>query len=152
MALKLYYKEGDVYTEVSSASAHTSPITSVHDGKTGDVISTQLFLRNDDTALWYSNIVIRPYDLTSEVDKDDTDYESTGWGTKLSEGDNEPTSAAWNNIDWGDYIEMSDIGEDGLYDTSTYYSFWRLLTCPPYTQAQIKRNLSVRVEYTENAV
>jgi hypothetical protein len=152
MGLKLYFRRNDEYIEVSSSSAFTSPILSVHDGKDGDIVSTQLFLRNDDSNLYFTNIVIWPYDLTNTVNKDDTDYESTGWGTKLSVGSEEPTTAAWGNINWGDSIDMSDIGASGSSDTSTYYPFWRLLTCPPHTNAQIKRNLVIRVEYTENAV
>lgn len=152
MALKLYYKEGDVYTEISSGNTQANPLTTVHDGKTGDFISAQLFLRNDDATKWYSNIVVRPYDLTTTVDKDDTDYESTGWGVKLSQGADEPTLAAWGDIDWGDFINMGDIGESGIPNTATYFPLWKLITCPPNADAQIKNNLTIRVEYTENAV
>lgn len=152
MALKLYYKENDQFVEISSDSAFTNPLVSTHDGKTGDIITTQLFLRNDDSAKWYSNVTIQPYDLTSEVDKDDTDYESTGWGVKLSEGADEPTLAMWDDIDWGEQIDMSDVGSDIAADTSTYAPFWRLISCPPNTDAQVKLNIPLRVEYTENAV
>ena len=152
MGLKLYYKENDVYIEVSSGGVQTSPISTVHNGKDGDISSVQLFLRNDDSALWYSNIIVRPYDLTAQVNKDDTEYSSTGWGIKLSVGSEEPTQSGWNAITWGASIDMADIGASGNPDISTYYPLWELITCPPYTDAQIKQNLSIRVEYTENAV
>lgn len=152
MALKLYYKEGDIYTEISSGSSQTSPLATVHDGKTGDFVSTQLFIRNDDATKWYSNIVVVPYDLTSIVDKNDVDYKSSGWGVKLSQGADEPTLAAWGDIDWGDYVNMGNAGAEANADTTTYFPFWYLITCPPNTDAQIKNNITIRVEYTENAV
>lgn len=152
MGLKLYYKYNDQYVEVSSGGLFTDPVPTVHDGKTGDIITTQLFLRNDDANLWYSNITVRGYDLTETVDKNDVNYTSTGWGVKLSAEELEPTLAGWNGTDWGNTISIQNIGSTSGSDVSTYVPFWRLLTCPPYTEAQVKRNISLRVEYTENAV
>jgi hypothetical protein len=152
MALKLYYKENDLYTEVSSGGAFSQPVVSTHNGKTGDVVAEQLYIRNDNAALWYSSIVISPYDITSTPTKDDTDYDSTGWGVKLSAGANEPTNGAWTNTLWSNSISMADVGSAGSGDSTTYFPFWRLITCPPHTDIQTKRNTSIKVEYTENAV
>lgn len=152
MTLKLYYKENDSYVEVSSGNDSSQPITSVHNGKTGDVVSDQLFIRNDNINAWYSNIVISSYDSTTAPGKDDTDYDSTGWGIKLSDGEEEPTSSEWNNIQWANSIDMEDIGEPGQGDSTTYFPFWRLITCPPHTDIQIKKNIFIRAEYTENVV
>lgn len=152
MGLKLYYKENDSYVEVSSAGSFDNPVVTTHNGKVGDVISEQLYLRNDNPLLWYSNIVIKSYDSTKTSEKDDTDYESTGWGVKLFPGSDEPTSGEWGNLLWSNEIEMEDIGQSGTGDSTTYFPFWRLVTCPPHTDIQIKRNISIRVEYTENAV
>ena len=152
MALKLYYKENSVYKEVSSASDFGNPVATTHNGKTGDVVTEQLYLRNDNPALWYSGIIISSYDKTQSAEKNDSDYESTGWGIKLSDGEDEPTEGAWDNLLWDNTIEMDDIGESGIGDSTTYYPFWRLITCPPHTDIQIKKNISIKVEYTENAV
>lgn len=152
MGLKLYYKENDAYVEVSSGGVFESPVLTTHNGKTGDVIAEQLYLRNDNSALWYSNIVVSSYDATQTPEKDNSDYESTGWGVKLSPGADEPTLGAWENILWDNEIEMEDIGQTGTGDSTTYFPFWRLITCPPHTDIQIKKNIFVRVEYTENAV
>lgn len=152
MGLKLYYKENDAYIEVSSAGSFDNPVVSTHNGKLGDVTSEQLYLRNDNSALWYSNIIIKSYDSTKTPEKDDSSYDSTGWGVKLFPGVDEPTAGFWERIAWGNEIEMENIGQAGTGDSTTYFPFWRLITCPPHTDIQIKRNLSIKVEYTENAV
>jgi hypothetical protein len=152
MSLKLYYKENDAYIEVSSAGSFESPVATTHNGKTGDVTTEQLYIRNNNSALWYSNIIISSYDATRTPTKDDSDYESTGWGIKLSEGSEEPTEGVWENLLWNNRIEMDDIGSSASGDSTTYYPFWRLITCPPHTNIQIKKNIYIRVEYTENAV
>lgn len=153
MALKMYYKSNDVFVEISQNGLMTSPIASVHDGKTGDVTSRQLYIRNDSEARWYSNIEIFPFDKNEgSIKSGDVMYEETGWGMKLSVGSIEPTQAMWDDIDWGDPIVISKIGDTGVPDTSQYHPFWCMITCPPNHDAETKENISLRVEYTENAV
>lgn len=131
----------------------SSPLATVHDGKIGDVTSTQLYLRNDNSNLWYSNIEIFPYDKDAgEIDKGDINYEDTGWGMKLSLGTVEPTEAMWEDVDWGDSVVLVRIGNTGAPDIAKYHPFWCMITCPPNHDAITKENISVRVEYTENAV
>jgi len=45
--LDAYYKEDDQFIEITVGDDLTNPITTVHNGRTGDTVSTQLFLRND---------------------------------------------------------------------------------------------------------
>ena len=153
MALKIYYRTNDQFVEVSQNGTMTSPVATVHDGKIGDVTSTQLYLRNDDNARWYSNIEIFPYDkLVGEINAGDINYEDTGWGMKLSLGSIEPTQAMWDDIDWGDSIVVTRIGDIGVPDTAQYYPFWCMISCPPNHDAETKENISLRIEYTENAI
>lgn len=153
MALKIYYRDNDQFIEISQNGTMTSPLATIHDGKTGDVISSQLYLRNDDDTVWYSNIEVLPFDKnTGEINSGDVNYEDTGWGMKLSLGSIEPTETMWEDIDWGESILFSRIGNSGSPDTAKYYPFWCLITCPPNHDAVTKENLSLRVEYTENAI
>jgi hypothetical protein len=152
VGLKLYFKENDEFVAVSQTD-QTSPLATVHDGKTGDVISTQVFVRNDDSDLWFSNIEVLPIDLGEGVaEEGDVSYEDTGWGVKLAVGTEEPTLSMWEDIDWGNTISFSSIGSSVVADTTTYNSFWYMISCPPNTDAQNKDNIVLRVEYTENAV
>jgi hypothetical protein len=153
MALKLYYKNtSDQYVAISSGTDLTSTLNAVHDGRTGDTVTIQLYLRNDDNTKWFSNILLRPLDLVDPDPYGDIAYSETGWGVKLSAGSSEPTTGEWEDIEWGGRISMSDIGSDSLANTTTYYPLWYLVTCPPNTDAQIKTDIVINTSYTENAV
>ena len=152
MGLKLYYKEDDEFVEITSDSDLENPLTIVHDGKTGDVKTVQLYARNDDVAKWFSNIIVRPVDLVDAYPYGDVAYDETGWGVKLSEGSSEPSEGEWEDINWGEEISVANIGSDLGHDTTTYLPFWYLESCPPNTDAQTKTDLVIQVSYTDNAV
>ena len=154
MGLKLYYKnDNDEFVQVSSDTDDgLDPLVSVHDGKKGSVVTKQLYLRNDDSAKWYSNIIVKPVDTVGADPYGDVAYNETGWGVKLSDQENEPSVFEWDDINWGQEIDMLDIGSDSLADTTTYYPFWYLESCPPNEDVKIKDDIVINVAYTENAV
>jgi hypothetical protein len=153
MALKLYYKNSsEVFCPVSTGDSLASPITTTHNGKTGDEQMVLLYIRNDNSAKWYSNIRITPVDLVDPTPYGDVGYTETGWGVKLSKSGLEPTQAEWEDIIWGDPITIDNIGSDLAGDHTTYSPFWYLISCPPNTNAQNKTDIALRVEYTENTV
>jgi hypothetical protein len=140
MALSLYYKnDQDQFVEVTD----TTPITTIHNGRTGDKKTIQLFIRNDDETRWFSNIIVKPENVT---------YEITGWGVKLYPGDSCPSVSLWEDITWGSQIDIEDIGSDEAADTSLYSSFWYYITCPPNEPVIIKKDISLKVSFTENIV
>ena len=153
MGLKLYYKtEEDSFAAITNNGDLTQPLTTTHDGKTGDEQTVQVYLRNDDATKWYSNIIIKPVDLVDANPYGDIIYSETGWGVKLNKGSEEPTQGEWEDLDWGDSINMENIGSNSLANTATYYPFWFLITCPPNTNAKIKTDIVLNVSYTENSV
>ena len=153
MGLAIYYKdENDQFVEVSVDSDLDTPITTVHNGKSGDIKTVQLYLRNDDAAKWFSNIRIQPLDTVGADPYGDVAYNETGWGVKLSPGAAEPTTGEWEDMNWGEEVSMSDIGADGGADTTTYFPFWYYITCPPNEDVAIKTDIVLDVSYTENAV
>jgi len=152
MSLQLYYKENDQFIAITKDSDLTNPLIMVHNGKTGDTVTIQLYVRNTDVAKWYSNIIVTPVDLVDADPYGDVIYSETGWGVKLSQGAEEPTSGEWEDIAWGNSINMADIGSDAAADTTTYLPLWYLETCPPNTDAQVKTDIVVNVSYTENAI
>lgn len=152
MGLKLYYKEDDVFIEISSGQNLDMPLTTIHNGRRGDTITKQIYLRNNDPLKWYSNITLKPVDLIDASPYGDVGFNETGWGVKLSYGSVEPTNGEWEDIDWGNQITAQDIGSDSIGDTTTYFPIWHLETCPPNTNAQIKEDIVIQVGYTENAV
>ena len=153
MALTIYFRDSNGSLSLATTGLDLSnPITTSHDGKEGDEKTVLLYVHNDNSAKWYSNIKITPVDLEDANPYGDVAYSETGWGVKLSKGGTEPTEAEWDDIDWGCHIDMDDIGADGLGDATTYYPFWYYISCPPNTNAQNKTDIVLKVEYTENTV
>ena len=152
MGLNLYYKEDDEFILITNSGDLLSPLTTVHDGKTGDIQTVKVYLRNNDTSKWFSNIIIKPIDLIDANPYGDIIYSETGWGVKLNGGAEEPTSGEWDDIDWGDQISMPNLGSNASPDVATYSPFWFLITCPPNTDAKTKTDIVLNVSYTENSV
>jgi len=152
MGLKLYYKEEDKFVEITSGVDLDNPLVNIHNGRTGDTITKQIYLRNDDPLKWYSNITLKPKDLEDVNPYGDVVYTETGWGVKLSFGSAEPTVGEWDDMDWGDSISADNIGSDLSEDTTTYFPIWYLETCPPNTDAKIKEDVVIQVAFTENSV
>lgn len=153
MGLAVYYKdENDQFVEASTDSDFEYPIVTTHDGKKGDIKTIQLYMRNDDAAKWFSNIIVLPVDTVGANPDGDVIYTETGWGVKLSQGASEPASGEWDDITYGAQISMDDIGSDGGSDTTTYFPLWYYITCPPNEDVAIKVDVVLEVSFTENAV
>ena len=153
MSLATYYKDSnDQFVEISTDSDLSSTLTTIHDGKTGDIKITQLYIRNDDALKWFSNIIIRPIDLIDSDPYGDIIYTETGWGVKLSAGAAQPSTGEWDDLPWGELINITNIGSDAGADTTTYYPFWYYITCPPNEDVKIKTDIVLDVSYTENSI
>ena len=149
MAIKMYYKNSnDQFVEVTD----TTPVSTVHNGRDGDIKTVQLYLRNDSLTKWYSNIIVTPIDIVDANPYGDVIYTETGWGVKLSEGSIEPSLEEWTDVVWGEQISMNNIGIVSTADTTTYYPFWYLITCPPNEEVKNKNDIYLKVRFTENAV
>jgi len=152
MGLELYYKEQDIFYAISHSGDLSQPLNTVHDGKPGDTQTVQLYIRNSDATKWFSVIRIQPVDLVDAEPYGDIIYTETGWGVKLSTGAVEPTLSEWEDIEWGNEINIGNVGATGVPDVATYSPLWYLITCPPNTDAKIKTDIVLEVSYTENAV
>jgi len=152
MALVMYYKNGDEFVEITRNTDLTGPIATVHDGREGGPVTTQLYIRNDEATRWYSSVTIQPVDLVEAYPYGDVAYNETGWGVKLSADTEEPTLAEWDDIEWGNTISMPNVGSASSPDTNTYFPFWYYITCPPNIDAITKTDIVLRTGYTANAV
>ena len=151
--LSIYYKNSEgSYIEVSRGQDLSSPVVTTHNGQNSVVITVPLYLRNNESTKWYSAIKIFPLDLEDANPYGDISFDETGWGVKLSVGGTEPTTAEWEDINWGEEISMENVGSDSLGDTTTYFPFYYLITSPPNTDAQNKTDIVLKTTYTENAV
>ena len=151
--INIYYRDSEgSYVQISTDDDTSSMLTTIHDGNRITTRTIQLYARNDDALVWYSNIRILPVDLVDANPYGDVGYNETGWGVKLSSNELELTESEWEDINWGEEISIENIGSDLSADTATYFPFWYLISSPPNIDAQNKTDIVLRVSYTENAV
>lgn len=151
MALGIYKLiTGTSYSSYSSDGSGDSPISSLHDGRTTGDQTLQLFLRNDDLNVYYTNIVISC--VQTDAGTEYLDNSTSGWGIKLRSGVSEPTQEEWDITDWNNQLSMSNIGTSTDGDTTTYAPFWYLIQHPAQIPADIVEVVKLRVEAIERAV
>lgn len=125
------------------------PIITTHDGVLGEVCEVRLFVRNDDPAVYYTDISVIPVCTTTPSEVDGV---SSGWSAKLILGSIQPTEAEWEATDHGNQIFLGDIGSSGSGDTSTYSPFWYRISAPAGARASNRENIYLRLFSTANAV
>lgn len=125
------------------------PLRTVHNGKTGGADDKLLFIRNDDSTCYYTDIIVS-YD-NSQLD-DYGEFGSTGWSFKLLHGSRRPTEAEWDSVRSGESISIGDIGSTVAADTYTFHPFWIRAYCPGNSPAQIREGQAVRVWFDERKV
>lgn len=126
-----------------------SPLRTFHDGHLGGSQEKLIYLRNDDSAKYYTNITVH---LEVDSYEDFGPFGTTGWGVKYIYGERRPTEAEWDEVRAGDAIAIPDIGDTSLADTFTYHPIWVRVYCPGGEPAQIRENQTIKVFYFERNV
>lgn len=121
----------------------TNPLRSFHDGHLGDVHEQLIHIRNDDSALYYTNLTLEP-----EV----SGGPNTGWSIKLAGGTRRPTEAEWDIIEPDSLVNLDDLGDTSAADTSTYLPVWVRIVCPGDEPAKILENQSLKLKAYERNV
>jgi hypothetical protein len=134
MGLKVYNNSYEAIDDVGGY------IMTAHNGRIGETVDRLLYLRNDNEAVYYSNIRVTTEDSDSE---DDTlGVYGTGRGFKLSAGSRQPTEAEWDNVLAGDFISIDDVGDSIDADTS--------VIVPGNTEIQTFSDVSLKVTASEH--
>ena len=145
MALALYSKTHEDYALTS-----TSPFTITFDGRLGGKLTKKIYLRNDETAKWYSGITITPYD-TSGSNIVNGSIDEFEW--KLLQKDTAPTFEEWDAEDAGATLTISsNIGNSTFGDIITYLPIWVFVRIPRGQAVQNITDVVLRIEATENLV
>lgn len=124
-------------------------LRSFHDGFNGESNEQIIYIRNDDVARYYTNLVMSYQSLAYD---DFGVFGSTGWGTKLMYGERRPTEAEWDLVRSGDPLNLPDIGTTDLADTSTYHPIWVRVICPGGEVAHIRENQTITLSFFERMV
>lgn len=111
---------------------------------TGSVVEQLLHIRNDNNAVYYTNIVV-------SVNENTGLYGTSGFSIKMLSGSRQPTEAEWAS--GTSSLNLADIGAAGAGDNTTYLPFWVRMYCPAgFTLAQTRDDFSLTFAAVENPV
>jgi hypothetical protein len=145
MSLAVYEEVSPgIYEAFSINGAQTNPVTTVHDGKKGTIEEKKLYVRADD-AHAYTLIQVKPKSLTIDSDiGSGSNPGSSGWGIKLFAGENQPSQAEWEAMDYGATIDVANIS-----NSSTYRPFWTRVHSPSGIRVSNKTNIALYLKYLD---
>ncbi len=144
------YLAADPATAISEGGAHTNDFLIALDGRIGGTIQKKLYLRNDNSAVYYTNGT-----LTMGSDELGDTYidGSIGYSWKLYYGDTQPLDSTWLNIAAGNIMTMSDdLGSVGSPDTTTYLPFWVRVEVPKNVAVRTFTEIQFKLAVDENLV
>ncbi len=152
MALDIYTFDVDnnSFVKHSKNGLLTNPVQTVHDGTNGEVVEKKLYLRNDDSAFYYTNLTLQPVPQ-SKTAVDDINYPEAYITFKVIAQNEQPTENQWKSVASGSLVSFSDIGSAGSGDTN-YKPFWILVSVPAGTRVQNISDVSVHLEGEESPV
>lgn len=129
----------------------SSPFTITFDGRIGGAQDRIIYVRNDDTARWYSDIQIQP--VYSGSGTNIVNGERTGWRWKLIEKDVPPTGDEWSQVAPGVVLSLSsDIGSSLLADIVTFLPVWVRAVVPSGQRIQAITDVVLRLTSTEGLI
>lgn len=146
MALRIY-READPDTAYSVDDTFSNPFALACDGSEGFIYTKRLYVRNDDPAVQYSNIIVQPIDTGTRHIVDGSDLYS--W--KLLPGDPQPTELQWSLTDAGSAIYLVS-GLDYLSGIVTYLPFWVRVEVPAGSPVESFRDVKLRTIASEDRI
>lgn len=145
MALAIY-KKPDPDTKVTE----TNPFTLTYDGRIGGAIDTRLYIRNDSSRFYYTDISVRVIDTVAPNFTNES-IPKCYW--KFAEKDVALSNAEWQLVQPANTLTItSAIGTSTLADTSLYLPFWVRVAFAPGFEIQTITNILLRVNATEKLV
>jgi len=145
-----YDEDNSQYNQVSEDGLHTSPIQSSHNGTNGEIVEKKMFLKNDDSNFYYTDIKIQAVPAR-KVKVGDINYPEAFVGFKIIVQDDQPSENEWLAIRSGNEADVVDIGTSSSGDTS-YKPLWIQISIPTGTRVQTIRDISISLELEENPV
>ncbi len=146
------------FTQISEDQ--TAPLKFNFNGSEGGIVRKKLYIRNDETTFYYTDIRIEPSPSVL-VSPENTRH----FTYKLLSGDAEPIQTLWDARRSGDPLlsiaDMSlaptreyyilDLGKAGQSDT-TYYPFWFEVGIPSHTPVLTELNITLVWQAEEQLV
>ena len=143
------YELADPSTAFTDDGSFTNALSITADGIVGTALHRRYYVRNDDNALWYNNITVQAVVLEGD---DIVTGATEGFRWKLVVGNDEPLEEVWDLTSGGNQIELSDIGEAGTGDITTFLPFWLRIEIPRSSPVKSYQNIGLRISGDENLI
>lgn len=143
------YELADPGTAFSDDQSFANALSITADGVIGTAKHMRYYVRNDDVTRWYSNIQLQAVVLEGE---DIVTGALEGFRWKLVAGDPEPLEEVWDLTSGGNQISLSNIGEGGSGDITTFLPFWLRVEIPRSSQVKSYQNIGLTITADENIV
>lgn len=128
-----------------------NPFTLTFSGITGGAIDKQIFLRNSNSGLYYTNISIRARDTYPTYDR--TALNPAGYSWKLSNKSTGLTVEEWEQIQPGNTLSLSQsLGSSGNPDIVTYLPIWVRVSIPRGQRIQTIKEIVFRIQAKEYSI
>ena len=152
MALDIYTFDDDTSNFVvhSKNGLLTNPVQTTHDGTNGEIVEKKLFLRNDDSNFFYSNLLLQPLPRTKTA-VGDINFPEAFVTFKIIVQNEQPTENQWKSVASGSEVSFADIGATGSGDIS-YKPFWIFTSIPAGTRVGNISDVFIQLEGEENPV
>lgn len=125
------------------------PLRTVHNGQPGGACEKLIFIRNDDSSNYYTDMVLS---YENNIADDYGVLGSTGWSVKFLYGRRQPTEEEWDVVTADSAIRIPDIGNSLAADTSTFHPVWIRVYCPGGSPAQIREGQRIKLSFSEKKV
>lgn len=120
-----------------------------HNSFTGEEDIKLIYIMNNDPQFYYTGITVVP----SMIDLEEGAlFSESGWSIKLSFGSEQPTEEEWGNILPNTSIDVPNIGSSNVGNIESAFPIWVRVFCPGHSKPQIKKDLSLKIRYTEKLV
>jgi|SaaInl5LU_22_DNA_1037371.scaffolds.fasta_scaffold00212_9 hypothetical protein len=124
-------------------------LTTSHNSFTGEEDVKLIYIRNNDPQFYYTGITVVP----SMIDLEEGAlFSESGWSIKLSFGSEQPTEEEWGDILPNTPVSVPNIGNSSVGNIESIFPIWVRIFCPGHSKPQIKKDLSLKIRFTEKLV
>ncbi len=136
-----FYDDSNALANIGSGEIRESMNATV-----GSISETKIYIRNDNTGRYYTNISVA-------VNQDTGTFGASGFSIKLYYGSRQPTEAEWDAAPVNTPIIIPDIGTLAVGDDTTFHPFWIRAFCPAgFSLSQLRSDISFVCTFKEDNV
>jgi len=126
--------------DIESKYITTSPFTVTFDGRIGGSIDKRVYVRNDDSSRYYTDIQLNPINVSGE-----------GYSWKLMEKDIAPTNIEWEAATSSLTLSVG-LGSSSSGNITTFLPVWVRVVTPRSQRIQTITDVVLRITATEVAI